>query len=276
MQDFKLGLCQLQVTASKEENLARAFRQLRLTAARGAKIAVLPEMFTCPYNQSYFTTFAEDMNGSTMKMLAAAAQELNIFIIGGSFPLAESGRLYNYSPVFNPAGILIANHRKIHLFDIDLPEIRFMESETMAPGHEITVFTTPWATFGLGICYDIRFPELARLMVDAGAEVLVYPAAFGLVTGRLHWDLTLRARAVDNQVYTVGVGPAPNQDLPYISYGHSLVCDPMGRPIKKLGSKPSTSVIQLSSKAVSDARANQPLLKHRRHDLYRLISPKIE
>lgn len=270
MQDLSLGICQIQVTDSKEENLQRAYRQLCQVASRGANIAILPEMFNCPYDQSYFTTFAEDKNGFTMKMLSQTARELQIYIVGGSFPLQEAGNLYNYSPVFDREGALIAGHRKLHLFDIDLPGITFMESDTLSPGQQITVFSTPWAKIGLGICYDMRFPELARLMVDEGAEIIAYPAAFGMVTGPLHWELTLRARAVDNQVYTVAVGPAPNQDLPYLSYGHSLVCDPMGNPIKKLGFKPTSSVIPLSGQSVLDARGRLPLLAHRRHDLYQL------
>ncbi|MGE5380435.1 MAG: carbon-nitrogen hydrolase family protein [Methylocystaceae bacterium] len=272
MQDFSLGICQLQVTANKEQNLERAYRQLKYAAAHGANLAVLPEMFNCPYDQSYFTTFAEGMTGDTMKMLADAARNLNLYVVGGSFPLLENGFIYNYSPVFNNQGNLLTGHRKMHLFDVNLPDIRFMESETLTAGNRVTVFSTPWAAIGLGICYDLRFPELARLMVNAGAEVIVYPAAFGTVTGNLHWDLTLRARAVDNQVYTVGVGPAPNSELTYQTYGHSLVSDPMGHIIKKMGTQPTVNVIRLSAQEVREARDRLPLLKHRRHDLYRVCS----
>lgn len=276
MKDFSLGICQIQVTASKEENLARAYRQLKTVAMGGAQVAVLPEMFTSPYDQSYFTTFAEDTNGPAMKMLAQAAREFKIYVVGGSIPLLENSAIYNYSPVFNPQGRLIAGHRKIHLFDVNLPDIQFSESAILTPGRHITTFRTPFATFGLAICYDLRFPELARLMVDQGAEVLLYPAAFGTVTGQLHWDLNLRSRAVDNQVYLAGVGPAPNADLPYITYGHSRVYGPMGQAIKKLGLRPAAAVVPLSAQELKNTRARLPLLQHRRHDIYKVCELSTE
>lgn len=268
MQDFLLGICQIQVTTSKEENLKRAHSALKKVAGQGANVAVLPEMFNCPYDPVYFSTFAEDSEGPTINMLRKSALDLGIYIIGGSIPLYDEQKLYNACPVISPQGEMIACHRKVHLFDVDLPNNRIRESDSFVAGNESTVINTPWAMIGVAICYDLRFPELARNMVEKGAEVLVYPAAFSSVTGPMHWELTLRARAVDNQVYTIGVGSAPNPHLSFKPYAHSLVCDPMGRVIKKLGTKPQSAVTPLTGTTLYDTRRQLPLLKHRRPDVY--------
>ena len=159
----------------------------------------------------------------------ALARERGIWLIGGSIPELEDGNVYNTSFVYAPDGSCAARHRKTHLFDIDVAGgQRFMESETLTPGSDITTFETPWGTMGLCICFDFRFEELARLMTLRGARVLFVPAAFNMTTGPAHWELLFRQRAVDNQVFTVGTSPARDESASYHAWGHSIVCDPWG------------------------------------------------
>ena len=148
------------------------------------------------------------------------ANENNVYILAGSIPEKEGEKLYNTSYLFDRNGEIIAKHRKMHLFDIDVKgKIRFMESDVLSPGNEVTIAETEFGKIGIGICYDVRFPELARIMVENGALILFYPGAFNMTTGPAHWELLFRSRALDNQVYCVGVAPALNESLSYHSYG---------------------------------------------------------
>ncbi len=126
--------------------------------------------------------------------------------------------------VFDNKGVLIAKHRKVHLFDIDVKGgVTFKESDTLTAGNKITLFNTPWGKLGVMICYDIRFPELSRIMAVKGAKIIFTPAAFNMTTGPAHWDTLFKSRALDNQVYMVGVAPARDENSNYISYGNSLI-----------------------------------------------------
>merc|ERR1711934_861995 len=158
-------------------------------------------------------------------MMACAAKELAVYVIGGSVSERDSeGRIFNTCVIFDPKGEIVGKHRKVHLFDIDIPgKITFKESETLTGGSALTTFDTPWGKVGVGICYDIRFPELALLMRQQGCKLLVYPGAFNQTTGPAHWELLQRARAVDNQVYVAGVSQARIHNAGYQAWGHSTV-----------------------------------------------------
>ena len=159
----------------------------------------------------------------------------------------------------------------MHLFDIDVAGgQRFFESETLSPGNEVTTFSTPFGMMGLCICYDFRFPELARLMADAGAKVILVPAAFNMTTGPAHWELLFRSRAVDNQVYTVGVAPARDPSASYRSWGHSIVCSPWGEVLSEMDEAEGVAITSLDLDRLDAVREQLPLLKHRRTDVYRV------
>ena len=197
------------------------------------------------------------------------AKELGMYIVGGSVPELCDGKLYNTSYVFGRSGELLAKHRKIHLFDIDVPGgQRFMESDTFAPGNSITTFETEFGTMGLCVCFDMRFEELARCMALRGAKVIFVPAAFNMTTGPAHWEILFRQRAVDNQCFTVGVAPARNEAASYVSYGNSIAVDPWGSVLCRAGAEETTLYADLDLSRVDAVRQQLPIWKSRRTDLY--------
>jgi predicted amidohydrolase len=159
----------------------------------------------------------------------------------------------------------------MHLFDIDVEGGQyFKESDVLTPGKDVTVFDTEFCRIGLGICYDIRFPELSRLMVLEGAEVIIFPAAFNMTTGPAHWELNFRGRALDNQVYTIGVAPARDMESSYHSYGNSIVASPWGNVLNRMDEKEGFVVQEIDLDYVKKVREQLPLLKHLRRDIYKL------
>ena len=243
---------------------------------QGIDLAVLPEMFCCPYENKYFPEYAEAEGGDTWEKCSRLAAERGIYLVAGSMPERDAaGHIYNTSYVFDRNGHQIGKHRKMHLFDIDVKGGQyFKESDTLTPGDQVTVFDTEFGKMGVCICYDFRFPELARLMVDQGAEVIIVPAAFNMTTGPLHWELMFRQRAVDNQVYTLGAAPARDLNAGYHSWGHSIAVDPWGKVLMEMEEKPDVKVAELDLEEVKKVREQLPLLKHRRGDIYELSQIK--
>ncbi|XP_019404413.1 PREDICTED: omega-amidase NIT2 isoform X2 [Crocodylus porosus] len=238
MANFRLALIQLKVQSIKSENLQRACGLVREATAKGAKVVVLPECFNSPYSVKRFREYAEEIPGESTQKLSEVAKECGIFLVGGSIPEQACGKFYNTCTVFGPDGAMVAKHRKIHLFDINIPEkIRFQESEILSPGDSFSIFDTPYCKVGLGICYDIRFAELAQIYCQRGCQLLVYPGAFNLTTGPAHWELLQRGRAVDNQVYVVTASPARDAEASYVAWGHSTVVNPWGEVIAKAGTE---------------------------------------
>ncbi|MDD4122628.1 MAG: carbon-nitrogen hydrolase family protein, partial [Eubacteriales bacterium] len=166
---FQLALCQMKISKDKNQNIAAAELMIRKAAGNGAQVIALPEMFNCPYSNKYFREYAEPEDGETVQFLSALSKELDIILIGGSIPELSENNVYNTSYSFNKDGGLIGKHRKIHLFDIDITGgIRFMESETLTAGNDMTILDTEFGKIGVAICYDVRFPELFRKMTLAG------------------------------------------------------------------------------------------------------------
>ena len=162
---MRVALIQMPVTPDKQENISCACRAIRTAACNGADVAVLPEMFCCPYENSCFRAYGEEAGGPAQQALSALAGELGLYIVGGSIPELEGDKVYNTSYVYGRKGELLAKHRKVHLFDINVAGgQRFMESDTLSPGNAITTFETEFGTCGLCICFDLRFEELARCM----------------------------------------------------------------------------------------------------------------
>lgn len=265
--NFTLALCQMPVGPDKTENIETACEYIE-SAAKKADIVILPEMWCCPYEAANFPIYSEPASGSLCEAMSNAARKSGKLLIAGSIPESENGRVFNTSFVYGPDGCQIARHRKAHLFDINVEGgIRFCESDTLSPGGSATVFDTPFCKIGLGICYDVRFFHLADMMALAGADVLVYPACFNMTTGPAHWHLNLRARALDNQVYTAGVCTARNEESVYTAYGHSLCCDPWGSVVAEAGTGAEVVYAVVDTEHIAKIRRQLPFRSQRRSDL---------
>ncbi len=267
---MKIALVQMKVSDDTKENISRAHDLCVEAASQGADIVVLPEIFTCPYNSALFPEYAFDVNSTHFNNIKQIALDSGAYLVAGSIPLREEdGKIYNASFVFDKEGLIIARHRKTHLFDIDISGGQyFKESDTLTAGSDITVFDTDVARIGLMICYDIRFPELSRKLVDEGAELIIVPAAFNMTTGPAHWELSFRARALDNQVYYVGCAPARDEGANYVSYANSIVTSPWGEVIARAGTDEEILYADIDFAYERKIRDELPLLKHRRRDIY--------
>jgi predicted amidohydrolase len=268
---FKLALCQMQVVEDKNDNVAHALDMIK-KAAQKADIIILPEMWNCPYQTELFPLYAEQMDNSpTLNAISNAAKREGTYILAGSIPEKYEGKTYNSSFFINPEGEIIGVHRKIHLFDIDVPDaISFKESLTLAAGNKVTVVDTELGKIGICICYDIRFPELLRLMALEGAELIVVPGAFNMTTGPAHWKSLIKVRAVDNQVYVAAASPARDENASYVAYGHSMVADPWGNILNEAGTGEEIIYTQINLPEIKKIRKELPLLENRRTDLYQL------
>jgi len=288
---FSIALIQLGgVTGNKETNLQHA-REMITKAAQGngdkkPHMIVLPECFNSPYGANHFPQYAEYINfkqgqpysianskSPSVKMLSAMAKETGTWLLGGSIPeredTPEGEKLYNTATVYDPQGNLITTHRKVHLFDIDIPgKIRFKESETLSPGNNPTYFDTDFARIALGICYDIRFPELNMIAARQGCHMMIYPSAFNLTTGALHWELLHRSRAVDNQMYISVCSPARDMTASYNAWGHSMVVDPMGKVLVEADHEETILFADIDPAEFVSARTGIPVSTQRRFDVY--------
>lgn len=268
---FKIALCQMLGSMDKNESMAKAKSMVEEATANGAKVVALPEMWNTPYSNDYFRPYAEPEDGPTVKFLSQLAKDNDIYLIGGSISELDDDKVYNTSFSFNRNGEIIGKHRKVHLFDIDVEGgIRFMESDTLTPGENTTVIETEYGKIGVAICYDVRFPELSRNMALAGAKLIVLPAAFNMTTGPAHWDLTMRARALDNQVYFAACSPARDMDGVYQAYGNSCIASPWGEFVAHADERETIIYGEIDPEYVDGIRQQLPLLKHRRKELYNL------
>lgn len=274
MAKIRTAILQTPVSPEKGKNLDRVSEVMERDILRDVDLVTLPEMFACPYDTSAFPKYAEPEGGPTWQFLSKLAAEKKIYLSAGSIPeVDDEGKVYNTAYVFDREGQQIAKHRKVHLFDIDIEGGQaFRESATLSAGNKATVFDTEFCKMGLCICYDIRFPELARLMADQGAKVILCPGAFNLTTGPAHWELLFRSRAVDNQVYYIGTSPARDLNASYVAYGHSLVVDPWGIIVSEMDERAHVRVVDIDLDRVDEVREQLPLMKHRRKDIYELVA----
>ncbi|KAF8727170.1 hypothetical protein AX14_007538, partial [Amanita brunnescens Koide BX004] len=238
---FTLALIQFGIVLNdKQANLSKARDKIFSAATKKPDLIVLPELFNAPYGQmdDYSEVIgytpgkpydALNSPSETVRMLARSARDTGTWLIGGSIPERVENKdiIHNTSTVYNPQGQLVVLYRKIHLFDVDIPgKIKFKESDIFHAGDELSVFDTGVARIGLGICYDIRFPEPAVIAARKGCQLLIYPAAFNTVTGPLYWKILQQVRALDNQVFVTMCSPARDMGAPYHAYGHTMVVDP--------------------------------------------------
>ncbi|KAI3644872.1 hypothetical protein MP228_011036 [Amoeboaphelidium protococcarum] len=297
MSKLKVALVQMSVGDNVGVNLNKA-RQVVLDAAqKGCHMVVLPECFNSPYGTKYFPKYAERISdsvnlsdsGPSVNALSQMARDAKVHLIGGSIPEVEptSGKFYNTCTVYNTSGELIAKHRKLHLFDIDIPgKIRFKESDILAPGNKLTQVELQLPSgneekkpqivkIGLGICYDVRFPEMAMICArQGGCHMMVYPGAFNMTTGPLHWELLMRARALDNQMFVAACSPAsvPTDGDDYVAYGHSMVVSPAGQVLDQLDGEEGVLIVELDLDLVQQTRQQIPIYTQRRFDVYPDIS----
>jgi predicted amidohydrolase len=267
---FKVALCQMGVVDDKEKNIKKAVDMIDESAKNGVKLVVLPEMFNCPYDNSKFPGYAETAGtGSTIASVSKAARENSVYVVAGSIPEKENNKIFNTCFIFDDNGRIIGRHRKIHLFDIDIPDkIVFKESDVLTPGNDITVVDTAFCRIGVAICYDVRFPEIFRKMVLMGAELIIVPAAFNMTTGPAHWEVLIRTRAIDNQVFMAAVSPARNERASYIAYGNSMAVDPWGEILTRAQGKEEILFSDIDLSRVARVRRELPVLRHRRSDIY--------
>ncbi|WWD18124.1 hypothetical protein CI109_102573 [Kwoniella shandongensis] len=283
---FRLALLQLgSLSASKANNIkvARAAVQAAATSSPKPQLIVLPEIWNSPYAVSSFREYSEKVpnvgskvdsgeeEGETIKALREMARSSGCWLIGGSIPQHEEStdNIYNTCTVYDPEGTLVAIHQKVHLFDIDIPGRQtFKESDTLTGGKTLTTFDTPFGKIGLGICYDIRFPEMAQIAARQGVVAMIYPAAFNITTGPMHWTLLQRARAVDNQIYIAMCSPARHPEASYQAYGHSSVVNPLGDVVVEAGHEPTTLYADIDTELLATTRKNLPVTVQRRFDVY--------
>jgi omega-amidase len=268
MQDFTIAVAQWPVDREKEKNLARTEEFLRWAAGEGVSLCVLPEMFQTPYELPMMRSCAEPADGPTLGRVRGLARDLRLHVVAGSFCEEAVGRLFNSSFVVGPGGEILGAHRKIHLFDVALPEVKVKESDVFTPGDQPLVLDLPFAKLGVAICYDVRFPGVFRFFEEEGVEVVALPAAFSRTTGEAHWHVLMRSRAVDYQVYLAAACPAPAAGSSYVAYGHSLVIDPWGVILAEAGEGAERILARASAERIARVRRELPLLAHRRPDLY--------
>jgi predicted amidohydrolase len=252
-----------------EDNLEQCARWVRRARERGAQLVLLPENFAFMGPEVDKRSIAErlgDPSAPIQSALAAMARESGVVLCAGGLPEAsgDPNRPYNTHCVLSPRGELVGSYRKIHLFDVTLPDgSELCESAATSAGREPVVIEVEGFRVGLSICYDLRFPELYRKLVDRGAEVLLVPAAFTLLTGKDHWHVLLRARAIESQCFVVAAAQWGSHPKGRTTYGHSLVADPWGTVIAECSDGPGVVVAELDRAVLERVRGSVPSLRHR-------------
>jgi nitrilase len=264
----------IQMTSSPdvEANLATARGLLERAHAQGAALAVLPENFAIMGRREADKVAVAEAGGEgpIQAFLGHCARELGMWIVGGTIPIrdeAEPGRVAAASPVFDERGRCVARYDKIHLFDVDIPgrEERYRESATVVPGVQPVVTTTPLGRLGMAVCYDVRFPELFRMLQAQGAEVFSLPSAFTAPTGRAHWELLVRARAVENLCYVLAPAQSGMHDNGRETYGDSMIVDPWGQVLARVTEAgPGLAVAEIDRTLQHELRGRFPALAHRK------------
>lgn len=271
-QTLNVALIQMNSGASKDANVREALAAIDRAASTGARLIALPEVWTYLGDPSGNRAAAESIPGPLTDLLAERARRHGIFLHAGSFFERVEGepRLFNTSAVFDPTGALIATYRKIHLFDVDLvSDTSYRESETIAPGDEIVLFDLDGLTVGLTICYDLRFPELFRILALSGADLIVVPAAFTMATGKDHWEVLLRARAIENTVHMLAPNQVGQHPPGLWCYGRSMAVDPWGVVIAQAADQPGAITATLDFAHQARIRQQVPSLANRMPDRYR-------
>lgn len=272
MRTMRIAQLQTHVYPNDIQNIHHVTAVIEKAMTQKPDLVMLGEMFACPYDTACFPAYAQREDAGILPVLGKLAASWHIYLAAGSVPeLGEDGKIYNTAYVFDREGKVIAKHRKMHLFDVDIQGGQyFKESDTLTPGNQCTVFDTEFGRMGLCICFDIRFPELARLMALQGARLILVPAAFNSTTGPAHWELLFRARALDNQCFVAGTSVARDDKADYKAWGHSILVSPWGEIIDELDEKNGIMVHDIDLSDTEKVRCQLPVLRARRTDLYEL------
>ena len=264
----------IQLTSGPEvaANLADARALLEQAASEGAVLAALPENFAIMGRKETdkLDVSEEFGEGPIQAFLGHTARELKMWIIGGTAPIrvdGQPGKVAAASLLFDDEGRCVARYDKIHLFDVDIPgrEERYRESATIAAGQSPTVVSTPIGKLGMAVCYDVRFPELFRVMESQGAEVLSLPSAFTAPTGRAHWEILLRARAVENLSYVIAPAQGGQHANGRETHGDSMIVDPWGHVLARVATPgPGLAIAEIDHTVLQELRGRFPALNHRR------------
>ena len=265
---MRVAVAQVCSTDDVERNLVAAGAMIAEAAQRGATFVALPEAFAFLRREGDAIPHARALESRARAAIANWAATHNVWLLGGSIPepVAGSTQLYNTSVLVDPSGQVVAQYRKIHLFDVDLAggTDRYRESDTYAAGREVIVAPGPDGGVGLSICYDLRFPELYRHQVDQGARWLCVPSAFTRETGKDHWEVLLRARAIESQCYVIAPAQCGQHSPERASHGRSLIIDPWGLVLAQGGDEPALVIADCPPAAIDRARTAVPSLRNRR------------
>lgn len=265
---MRIAAVQMTSTDDVGANLRAAGALLDEAASTGAELIALPENFAYLRREAGCAPCAQRLDGEIVGFLREAARRHRRFVLGGSFPEdSGDGRVFNTSVLLTPEGELEAVYRKIHLFDVDIrPQggAEFRESAAIAPGQEVVVAKAPFGDVGMSVCYDLRFPELYRAQSERGARIVAVPAAFAVETGRDHWEVLVRARAIENQVFVVAPAQCGRHSPERASYGRSLIVDPWGLVLARAPDRPCVISADCDRAAQDRLRASLPVLAHRR------------
>lgn len=267
---MRAAAVQLNSTADVSRNVEAAETLVARAAGEGAELVALPEKWSLLAEGEVMAELAEPLDGPVVEAARGWARERGIHLLAGSVPERVPGRdlLSNTSLLIDPAGEIAATYRKIHMFDVDVGGVSYRESEWEQAGERIVLAAAGDITVGLTVCYDLRFPELFRILALRGAHLITAPSAFTAVTGRDHWEVLVRARAIENQLYVVAAnqtGEAPPQ---YRSWGHSMVVDPWGRVLDVVAEGEGYALGELDLDEIADVRSRIPSLANRRTAAY--------
>ncbi|MCR4377681.1 MAG: carbon-nitrogen hydrolase family protein [Rhodospirillales bacterium] len=267
MPRFKVACVQVNASDDMAANIEAAAQMARDAALLGAELVLFPEnvaMMTFGQDRIRANACAQT-DHPAIPAFAALAQELDIWLHGGTLAIKVGDKIANRAFVFAPDGSIAAQYDKIHMFDVDLSAGEsYRESETFSPGDQKVLVDLPWGGLGLSTCYDVRFPYLYRALADAGAKYLAVPAAFTVPTGRAHWEVLLRARAIENGCYVFAPAQTGTHAGGRQTYGHALIIDPWGQVLSDAGDEPGFVIADVDPAKVDEARAMVPSLKHSR------------
>ena len=263
---MRVAAAQLNSTADTGANLTTAERVVRAAAADGAELVVLPEKWSLLGDADTLRELAEPLDGPAVSAARAWARELGIHLVAGSVAERVPGRelLSNTSLLIDPDGDIAATYRKVHMFDVDVDGVSYRESDAEAPGEEVVTAPAGELELGLSVCYDLRFPELYRVMALRGATAVTVPAAFTAFTGRDHWEVLLRARAIENQLFVIAAGQFGEAPPHFSSWGHSMIVDPWGRILGQIEAGEGHAIADLDLAELESVRERIPSLADRK------------